>query len=300
MMTNNRLPLVTICCITYNHESYIRQCLDGFVMQKTNFPYEVIIHDDASTDNTADIIREYEAKYPEIIKPIYQSENQYSKRVEILSTFLFPRAKAKYIALCEGDDYWTDSFKLQKQVDYMEGHDNCTLCFHNAVEHYEDENIKDKEFSALENRDYSDMEIYNKWIVPTASVLIRDKVIKSVFFKKVSSNKNFIYGDIILFLTAARFGKIHCLPESMSVYRRHSNGVTFSISVEKLKKLAIHYREVYLVFGKKYKKKSKQIICSCYLRISYRSKSFYYFYKSILIDPATVGKLLFNRICFNK
>src|SRR5690625_3999133 len=100
--------IVSISCITYNQSSYIRQCLDGFLMQKCNFKFEVLIHDDASTDNTADIIKEYQAKYPDIIKPIYQAENQYSKGVRGINIrFNFPRAQGKYIALCEGDDYWT-------------------------------------------------------------------------------------------------------------------------------------------------------------------------------------------------
>ena len=107
MNMKDNCPLVSICCITYNHAPYIRQCLDGFMMQQTNFTFEVLIHDDASTDGTADIIREYESKYPDIIKPIYQTENQYSKGVKVSATFNFPRAKGKYIAMCEGDDYWT-------------------------------------------------------------------------------------------------------------------------------------------------------------------------------------------------
>jgi len=104
--------VVSISCITYNHAPYIRQCLDGFVMQKTTFPFEILIHDDASTYGTPDIIREYEAKYPGLIKPIYQTENQHSKGVKISQTFNWPRARGKDIALCEGDDYWTDPYKL--------------------------------------------------------------------------------------------------------------------------------------------------------------------------------------------
>ena len=126
-MENKDLPLVSICCITYNHEPYIRQCLDGFMMQKTNFSFEVLIHDDASTDKTQDIIREYEAKYPDIIKPIYQKENQYSKGISVTKTFNYPRVKGKYIAMCDGDDYWIDPYKLQKQVDYLEAHSDCGL-----------------------------------------------------------------------------------------------------------------------------------------------------------------------------
>ena len=111
-------PIVSICCITLHHEKYIRDAIEGFLMQKTSFPIEILIHDDASTDDTANIIREYEEKFPNIIKPIYQTENQYSKGISISATYQFPRALGKYIALCEGDDYWTDPLKLQKQVDF--------------------------------------------------------------------------------------------------------------------------------------------------------------------------------------
>ncbi len=123
--------MVSVFCATYNHEKYIRKCLDGFIMQKTNFKFEVLVHDDASTDKTADIIREYEEKYPDIIKPIYQTENQYSKGVQIGVTFQYPRAKGKYIAFCEGDDYWCDENKLQRQFDIMESHPECSICVHN-------------------------------------------------------------------------------------------------------------------------------------------------------------------------
>jgi len=114
-------PLVSICCITYNHENYIRDAIEGFLMQKTSFPIEIIIHDDASTDNTAQIIKEYEDKYPDLFCNIFQNENQWSKGGgSIYARFLYPQARGKYIALCEGDDYWTDPLKLQKKVDFME------------------------------------------------------------------------------------------------------------------------------------------------------------------------------------
>lgn len=122
--------MVSVICFAYNHEKYIRKCLEGFVMQKTTFRFEVLIHDDASTDRTADIIREYEAKYPEIIKPIYQTDNQYSKHIGIAKTFLLPNAKGKYIAWCEGDDYWIDENKLQLQYEAMECNPECSLCVH--------------------------------------------------------------------------------------------------------------------------------------------------------------------------
>lgn len=125
----NDLPIVSIRCITYNHEPYIAQCLEGFVMQKTNFKFEAIVHDDASTDKTADVIRKYAEKYPDIIKPIYETENQYSKRDGSLRKIMDAHMRGKYIALCEGDDYWIDPLKLQKQVDFLESNIEYGMCF---------------------------------------------------------------------------------------------------------------------------------------------------------------------------
>ena len=121
---------VSVICNAYNHGKYIRDALNGFVMQKTDFKFEVLVHDDASTDNTADIIREFEEKYPDIIKPVYQTENQYSKDVWITDVYQLRRSKGKYIALCEGDDYWTDPDKLQKQYDALESHPEVDICVH--------------------------------------------------------------------------------------------------------------------------------------------------------------------------
>ena len=123
---------VSIICNTYNHGKYIKDALDGFIMQKTDFEYEILIHDDASTDNTAKIIREYEKKYPNLVKPVYQNENQYSQGINIINVFQAPRVNGKYVALCEGDDYWTDPLKLQKQYDAMEKNVEVDICAHSA------------------------------------------------------------------------------------------------------------------------------------------------------------------------
>ena len=127
---------VSVICNAYNHEKYIRKCLESLVMQRTTFDYEILVHDDASTDKTADIIREFEAKYPDLIKPIYQTENQYSKGG--ISQFQYPRVKGKYIAFCEGDDFWTDELKLQKQFDALETHPEVDMCAHAAIKVSED------------------------------------------------------------------------------------------------------------------------------------------------------------------
>ncbi len=126
-------PLVAIHCLVYNHAPYLRDCLDGFVMQQTNFPFVAVVHDDASTDNSAAIIREYEQKYTHIFKPIYEKENLYQSGSftvinEVMNTAI-ETTGAKYVAMCEGDDYWTDPLKLQKQVDFMEANPEYGLCY---------------------------------------------------------------------------------------------------------------------------------------------------------------------------
>ena len=136
-------PLVAINCLVYNHEPYLRDCLEGFVMQQTNFPFVAIVHDDASTDHSADIIREYAAKYPDIIHPIYETENQWRKADGSLRKIMnaaIEATGAPYIAMCEGDDYWTDPYKLQKQVNFFDTHPNVGLCYTDCDIYYEDEN----------------------------------------------------------------------------------------------------------------------------------------------------------------
>lgn len=124
--------LVAVHCLVYNHEPYLRDCLNGFVMQKTDFRFVAIVHDDVSTDKSAEIIREYAERYPDIIKPIFETENQWSKADGSLGRIMsaaIDATGAKYVAWCEGDDYWTDSHKLQKQVDFMEAHPETGLCY---------------------------------------------------------------------------------------------------------------------------------------------------------------------------
>ena len=211
-------------------------------MQKTNFAFELLIHDDASTDGTADIIREYEAKYPDIIKPIYQTENQYSKGVGFgeIMTNVFQQAKGKYIAFCEGDDYWTDPLKLQKQVDFMEANEEYSLCFHACNIKFEDGITPRKLYREWEERDYSCYEILKEWTIPTASIVFK-KLFIDKKYKKIALDKNFIYGDIVLFLHLASNGKVRCFKECYSVYRRNDGGVTEQYAKQNEEKLISHY-----------------------------------------------------------
>ena len=262
-------PLVSIFCVTYNHEAYIRECIEGFLMQKTTFPFEILIHDDASVDDTANIIREYEVKYSDLIKPIYQTENQWSKGITP-GEFLFPMAKGKYMALCDGDDYWIDPDKLQKQVDFLEANEGYSMCFHNAIVHYENHNIKDHFMVQIkESREFSGIEIYEKWIVPTASVVIRKTVINSSIYQKASINKNFINGDIIIFLSAAECGRIWGMSFVMSVYRKHLGGLSYPSIKRQVIDINICAEDIndetiWCTFGKKYKLSSCKRITDRY------------------------------------
>ncbi len=214
--------MVSVCVLSYNHERYLRQCLDGIFMQKVSFPIEVRVHDDASTDKSQDIIREYQERYPNVLKPILQSENQYSKGGGILAKFLFPLCEGKYIALCEGDDYWTDPLKLQKQVDFLEGHGDYSMCFHRVGVLGIDDNKFDK-FSYLAERDYSAKEILENWTIPTASVV----------FKRYVFEKNPVhgYGDIFLWLQLAEKGKLYCMGFLGAKYRRNENSITYGFKL---------------------------------------------------------------------
>lgn len=250
---DNREVVVSIKCITYNHEAFIRNALDGFVMQKTDFRFEVIIHDDNSTDTTATIIREYAKKYPSIVKPIFETENQYSKKNDSLSEIVNRHIRGKYVALCEGDDYWTDPFKLQKQVGFLDSHPDYSMCFHNAIEHWEDGRIPDQLFAPLEQRDYKYYELGAEWNVPTASAVIRREVFESDLYKRAIGCKKFIYGDVLVWLSAIEIGKVYCSTEVMSVYRRHAGGITLIQSPQQDKKIIYHSQAIPIVFGEKYK-----------------------------------------------
>ena len=132
------IPLVSVCCICYNHAKYLRQALDSVIAQKTSFPFEIIIHDDASTDGSQKIILEYQQKYPNLVFPLLQNENQYSKGVQLFNTFILPQIKGELYITLECDDFWCDETKLQKQVDALREHPDCVMCVHRVCVVHED------------------------------------------------------------------------------------------------------------------------------------------------------------------
>jgi len=224
-------PLVSIACTTYNHEQYIAQALESFLMQKTAFPIEIVINDDASTDGTARIIKEYANAHANI-KAIFQKTNQYSLQKKPLGTYVLPNCTGKYIALCEGDDFWTDPLKLQKQVQFLEENPDYTLCFHNGMVKFEDSgktqpaitNFKE-EITIEDLIRYDHFREKGNFLVgpaPTASAVFRNGIVKQLpqwFFRSMS-------GDMLLYIFLAEKGKARFLNEMMSVYRIHAGGVS--------------------------------------------------------------------------
>lgn len=228
-MENN--IMVSICCLAYNHEKYIKKTLDGFINQITNFKYEILIHDDCSTDNTVKIIEEYRQRYPDLIKPIYQTENQFSKGIRVSLTYQYPRAKGKYIALCEGDDYWTDCNKLQLQFDAMENNSDCTLCTH-IVQHMDESGncinktqpiYEIKEGIILKKDFFNDIFLSEIMPFQTSSFFFKKvDVIKynNTFLKEIEEIKDF--GDVPLSWYLLLNGNCYFIDKIMSNYRENS------------------------------------------------------------------------------
>lgn len=229
-MGKKESPLVSIRCTVYNHEPYLRQCLDGFVMQKTNFAFEAIVHDDASTDNSAEIIREYAEKYPDIIKPIYETENQYSKQDGSLDRIMNEHTHGKYVAFCEGDDYWTDPLKLQKQVEILEKNSNIGLVFSKVKYWSETKQIFEQVFG--EKTNFKKL-LYEGNTIPTLSVCIRKEIIIDYYKNIRPSTYNWLMGDYPLWIYCAKYYNLYFIDDILGIYRILNESASHSSSPDK-------------------------------------------------------------------
>lgn len=244
-------PLVSICCITYNHENYIRDAIEGFLMQKTSFPIEIIIHDDASTDNTAQIIKEYEDKYPDLFCNIFQNENQWSKGGgSIYARFVYPQARGKYIALCEGDDYWTDPLKLQKQVDFLEENPDYGLVHTNFVINNTKTGIKQISNGYFLNGQTIEDYLVGKFHIATLTTCFRKDLLDKIDSSYLK--QNFSMGDHPMWIEFMRFSKIKYLSDTTATYNIIINSASRPVDKEKKILFQKNIWEVRLYFADKY------------------------------------------------
>ena len=215
--------LVTVYCLSYNHKAYIIDALEGFIKQETNFAYEVIVHDDASTDGTADIIMQYAQKYPDIIKPILQEKNIFAQKIDAFQNYILPKASGKYIAICEGDDYWNDVHKLQMQVDFLENNIDYSACVHNSYKLNVNTEKQVKMYNQKKDYDLTINDVYScgGQSYQTSSLMYRKEYAYSFphFFSYV-----WPIGDYPLALYLITKGKIRYINKTMSTYRVGSEG----------------------------------------------------------------------------
>lgn len=240
-------PQISIICNTYNQEKYIAEALESFLMQRVNVPFEILVHDDASTDGTADVIRKYEKKYPDIIKPIYQTQNQWNLDVSVTASIQIPRAKGKYIAFCEGDDYWTDPDKLQIQYDYMETYNECSICCHAY-------NMVNRDRELIEERyDFSEdcsvpmtRLIGNQLTLPHfATLFARKDCFKNFDGQFLGTECN----DMIIRIMCALQGDIHYINKNMSCYRRFTES-SWTVNVGNSHDKFVNHLKQYIPFLK--------------------------------------------------
>ncbi len=233
-------PVVSICCLTYNHREYVAKAIDGFLIQKTSFPFEVIIHDDASLDGTQNIVNKYADAYPKIIKTIIQTDNKYSKNINPGFEYLLPAARGEYIAFCEGDDFWIDPYKLEIQIDWLKKNPNIDISFHPSFELIDSfySNILSNYGNKNKVFNTSQMILGDGDFCPTCSLVIRrDAIMNMPKWSKFAPA-----GDYMIQVLCSTNGGALYIPKVMSVYRR-GHPSSWSVAVNQLLSKKIHWYE---------------------------------------------------------
>lgn len=292
-------PLVSIVCLAYNHERFIERCIEGMVHQDVNFGVEIIIHDDSSTDRTPSIIEEYANKYPRLIKPILQAENKFSAGIDPFSTYAVPLCRGRYVALCEGDDFWIDNTKLQRHIDFLEKH-------HEFVMVYSDYRTVDEDGFEIRRSVWSEMRnffrkkegkiqkqlVRGNFIMTLTTVVRREALLEA----EASIGSDPGYGlniDFTLFLELSRMGMFHYDNAKTSAYRILSESMSHSADLDKRLRfidvtieIARHHNQKYgLPYNDAYfnrLKLSAELIE--YARRNLYGKYFYEYFKGVKAD----------------
>lgn len=242
MQYGNNDLFVAIWMVTYNHESYIAQAVESVMMQQTNFDYKLYIGEDCSADGTIEICKKLKEKYPKKIDLFLNAKNlgasQNAQQIYKACT----ESGAKYIAMLEGDDYWTDPLKLQKQVDFLEANPEFSMCFHNYYTKKEGL-LKEAKPSPLEVLSLSDY-IKSKAGIQTLTVLFRNDI-KPIIPKELVKS---VMGSYFVFIRLAEIGKLKYIDEPMAVYRVHSGGIWSGISSYEQGKMALKNKSAILSY----------------------------------------------------
>jgi glycosyltransferase involved in cell wall biosynthesis len=285
---NVKIPKVSIFCMVYNHEPFIRECLEGFLMQKCNFDYEIVLGEDCSTDNSRKIILEYANKFPEKFKLLLHDNNIGGSQNQKL---VFENCTGKYIAMCEGDDYWTDPLKLQKQVDFLEANPDYGMV-----------HTKYKIFLELENKEVSistPKDNYNSFFksillgnyaIGTLTVCFRKEIYLGYLEEIFPHSKEWLLGDLPLWLYISQNSKINYIDEVTSVYRVLEESASNTLIIEKRKSFDKSINEIRFFFLDKYTPKDLK---------SKRKLESIFLYRNIITNHLLKGsKISFLKLLF--
>ncbi|MDR1418594.1 MAG: glycosyltransferase [Endomicrobium sp.] len=226
---NKEMPLVTVICMTYNQARFVKQCLESILAQKTTFPFKIFIHDDASNDSTASIVREYGLKYPSMIESAYEKENQFLKKTLFkYMVGLFKKMDTKYFTCCDGDDYWLGDTKMQSAIDYLESHPEFTAYASNT--YIDDENKKGEKIIMFDNKniDYDFFTTDKVYIAHTSGTFFRNIFTHKELDEIEKYNTDFencFLGDTVRNLYHLKKGKFHYEKKVESVYRITTKGI---------------------------------------------------------------------------
>lgn len=243
-------PVVTVKMLAYNHEKYIGEAIDSVLSQETDFPFEIVIHDDCSTDSTAAIIRRYEEKFPAIIRPIYRTENHYSKKDGTIPVLMDQMTRGTYIALCEGDDFWTDPSKLQRQYDAFKAHPDFSVCYHFVDERYASDMtalyaVLPNPKSRLAKEEIITLQLYldyRGYPFQTSCYMFRTDLYRDYLYNKPDFAKGINIGDRPLCMFMLSKGNGYFIPRSMSCYRRFAPGSWSALTHNSLEKKKVYVR----------------------------------------------------------
>lgn len=247
-MHNDEKPIVSICCITYNHGKFIADCLNGFLKQKTSFPFEIVVSNDCSTDDTKSIIDSYVKQYPKMIKDVSPEKNQGMMK-NFYSTLM--KCKGKYIACCEGDDYWIDENKLQMQVDFLENNPEYGMCYSKAKQYIQSKQQFNKNSVGDAFEGFEDL-LKNGNRIPTLTTVYRKDLLDKYQKEIQPSNKGWLMGDYPMWLYFSHESKVKFFDKVTAVYRVLEESASHSVDVEKQLEFSSSYYNISKYFAELY------------------------------------------------